>query len=103
MESDVIKNVHSKGHLAVKKTKDVIEQKYFIPCLQEKIEKIINSCVSCILPSRKTGKREVFLNPLPKEYSPLFTYHVDHMGPLKTTNKNYNHILIVTGVFTGFV
>ncbi|GFU83255.1 transposon Tf2-9 polyprotein [Trichonephila clavipes] len=45
---------------------------------------------------------EGFLNPIPKEDLPLSTYHVDFIGPLPTTNKNYNHIFTVIDAFTKF-
>ncbi|GFS49447.1 hypothetical protein TNCV_2411611 [Trichonephila clavipes] len=61
---------------------------------------------------KKRGKGEGFLNPIPKENLhgeerftqnvPLSTYQVDFIGPLPTTNKNYNHIFTVIDAFTKF-
>ncbi|GFX23402.1 transposon Tf2-9 polyprotein [Trichonephila clavipes] len=39
---------------------------------------------------------------LQEEDLPLSTYHVDFIGPLPTTNKNYNHIFTVIDEFTKF-
>ncbi|GFU33420.1 hypothetical protein TNCV_4362421 [Trichonephila clavipes] len=39
---------------------------------------------------------------LQEEDLPLSTYHVDFIGPLPTTNKNYNHIFTVIDAFTKF-
>ncbi|GFS98268.1 retrovirus-related Pol polyprotein from transposon 17.6 [Trichonephila clavipes] len=55
-----------------------------------------------IVNSIRRGKGEGFLNPIPKEDLPLSTYHVDFIGPLPTTNKNYNHIFTVIDAFTKF-
>jgi len=33
----------------------------------------------------------------------LHTYHVDHLGPLESTHKDYKHILAVIDAFTKFV
>lgn len=33
---------------------------------------------------------------------PLHTYHVDHLGPLESTSKKYNHILVVIDGFSKF-
>ena len=52
-------------------------------------------CIECILVNRKRGKQEGYLHPIPKEDLPLTTYHIDFIGPLSTTNKNYNHIFTV--------
>ncbi|GFV11135.1 transposon Tf2-8 polyprotein [Trichonephila clavipes] len=72
MQVDVIKKAHSFGHFAATKTEEL------------------------------RGKGEGFLNPIPKEDLPLSTYHVDFIGPLPTTNKNYNHIFTVIDAFTKF-
>lgn len=56
-------------------------------------------CVACILANRKGGKQERFLNPIHKEEVPLYTYHIDHLGPLGNTNKIYKHILVVVDTF----
>ncbi|XP_039312411.1 uncharacterized protein LOC120359338 [Solenopsis invicta] len=50
--------------------------------------------------NKKEGKQEGFLNPLEKVDLPLYIYHVDHLGPLESTHKNYNHIFAVIDSFT---
>ncbi|GFX75709.1 pro-Pol polyprotein [Trichonephila clavipes] len=65
--------------------------------MQPEIIKIIHEKAN-----RKSGKREGFLNPIPKDETPLHTYHVDFIGPLESTNKNYQHILTVIDAFTKF-
>lgn len=56
-----------------------------------------------ILVNKKAGKQEGFLHPIEKDSVSLYTYHVDHLGPLGMTNKNYNHIFAVIDGFTKFV
>ncbi|GBM06351.1 Transposon Ty3-G Gag-Pol polyprotein [Araneus ventricosus] len=53
--------------------------------------------------SKKQGKQEGELHPIPKVELPLDTYHIDHLGPLESTNKNYKYILCVIDSFTKFV
>lgn len=43
------------------------------------------------------------MHPIQKEEAPLHTYHVDHLGPLESTHKNYKHIFSVIDAFTKFV
>lgn len=38
-----------------------------------------------------------------KGESPLDTFHVDHLGPLASTKKNYKHIFVVVDGFSKFV
>ncbi|GFY24540.1 transposon Tf2-11 polyprotein [Trichonephila clavipes] len=103
MQHHFIKNAHDKGHFSVKRTLEHIKIKYFIPQLQSKIEKYISNCVTCILKNKKSGKQEGFLHPLVKDDIPLNTYHIDHLGPLATSSKNYKFILAVIDSFTKFV
>ncbi|GBM63762.1 Pro-Pol polyprotein [Araneus ventricosus] len=51
----------------------------------------------------KRGKKEGLLHPLQKEDTPLHTYHIDHLGPLESTNKNYKYVLAIIDAFTKFV
>ena len=99
METDVIKNAHEKGHGSAKKTQDVIKQEYYIPHLKNKVEKYISNCVRCIIANKKEGKQEGFLQSLLKPDIPLHTFHMDHLGPLQSTCKRYNHILAIIGQF----
>ena len=75
---------------------------YYIPSVDEKIERCICSCVKCILGDKKRGKAEGLLNPIPKGEEPLDTFHIDHLGPLPSTKKSYNYILTVIDAFSKF-
>ena len=52
---------------------------------------------------RKHGRQEGFLRPIEKGETPLDTYHIDHLGPLFSTKKQYNHIFVVVDGFSKFV
>lgn len=102
MEFEFLHRAHDQGHFKAKKMEDIIEREFYIPKLKEKSERYARSCVTCILSDRKAGKSEELLNPIPKEDIPLHTLHLDHLGPLKSTRKSYNHILAVIDAFTKF-
>lgn len=85
------------------KTEAILRSDYWIPNAKAKIEKIIRNCVVCILAERKHGRQEGFLNPIAKGEVPLDTYHIDHLGPLPSTKKNYRHIFVVIDGFSKFV
>ena len=104
MENDIIRSAHQRGHYAVKRTEVVIKKDYYsIPSLAEKIAKFISNCVPCLVGSRKEGRKESFLHTIDKIELPLHFYHVDHLGPLESTSKQYNHIFAVVDAFTKFV
>lgn len=62
--------------------------------MSSEIYKILENCVTYLLYNRKRGKQEGELYPLPKEETPRQTYHIDHLGPLETTNKSYRYIFV---------
>ncbi|GBM70490.1 Pro-Pol polyprotein [Araneus ventricosus] len=103
MQTEIIRNAHERGYTGVKYTEKHLQDYYYIPKLRQKVEKIISNCVHCILINQKRGKKEGLLHPLQKEDTPLHTYHIDHLGPLESTNKNYKYILAIIDAFTKFV
>ncbi|GBO22481.1 Transposon Tf2-11 polyprotein [Araneus ventricosus] len=102
MQTEIIKLAHEKGHFSAAKTEGVVKQEFFIPNLSKQVQNVIVNCVPCILTNKKSGKKDGFLNPIPKEDVPLSTYHVDFIGPLPSTNKKYQHILTIVDAFTKF-
>ncbi|GFV64516.1 transposon Tf2-6 polyprotein [Trichonephila clavipes] len=102
MQTELINLAHEKGHFSSAKTEEIVKREFFIPNLSKQVQNVIINCVSCILANKKCGKKEGFLNPIPKEDVPLSTYHVDFIGPLPSTNKKYQHILTIIDAFTKF-
>ncbi|GBM81579.1 Pro-Pol polyprotein [Araneus ventricosus] len=102
MQTEIIKLAHEKGHFSAAKTEGVVKQEFFIPNLSKQVQNVTVNCVPCILTNKKSGKKDGFLNPIPKEDVPLSTYHVDFIGPLPSTNKKYQHILTIVDAFTKF-
>lgn len=102
MQMDIMRKVHDNGHFGVVKMTEVIEQDYFIPRLREKLERLMENCINCILAERKKGKREGYLRPIPKENAPLLTYHLDHLGPMHMTCKMYKYLFVVVDAFTKY-
>ncbi|GFT70022.1 retrovirus-related Pol polyprotein from transposon 297 [Trichonephila clavipes] len=76
---------------------------FYIPRLTKIVQDVITNCVPCILSSRKAGKQEGFLHPIPKGDQPLDCYHCDFLGPLPSTKKCYKHLFTVIDSFSKFV
>lgn len=102
MQYDIIRRAHERGHFKSTKMEVMIENEFHIPHMKKKIERVVRNCIKCILTDRKSGKQECLLNPIPKEGLPMDTLHLDHLGPMPSTNKNYKHILTVVDAFTKF-
>ncbi|CAH2094786.1 unnamed protein product [Euphydryas editha] len=103
LEKNILERVHSNGHFSKKKMKELIEKEYYIKGLDKKIEEFILTCIPCLLATKKEGKQEGFLQPIEKGSVPLDTLHLDHVGPLTQTKKQYNYILTLVDAFTKFV
>ncbi|GBM68175.1 hypothetical protein AVEN_5147-1 [Araneus ventricosus] len=67
MQTEVVKNIHSKGHFGINKTENVVKQGFYFPDMRKCVENVISNCIECIIVNKKRGKGEGFLNPLPKE------------------------------------
>lgn len=103
MQDEVIRKAHAQGHFGTKKMIELLQRSYFIPQLAEKCDSCRQNCIECILGARKEGRQEGFLHPLPKGQYPLSVLHLDHLGPLPSTHKNYGYILSVVDSFSKFV
>lgn len=94
MQNEIIRSIHEKGHINARKVETIVKRDYFIDKLGPKVTGVIGNCIACILANRKEGKKEGLLCPIDKGDAPLHTYHIDHVGPLASTAKNYKHILV---------
>ncbi|XP_035918160.1 uncharacterized protein LOC118516404 [Anopheles stephensi] len=103
MERQIISDAHNAGHIGVQKMMHGIRQKFWIPHLEMKVRQHIGNCVPCILHNKKLGLKEGYLSPIPKGDVPLHTLHMDHVGPMDTTAKQYRYILTIVDSFSKFV
>lgn len=100
MQVQVVQQAHERGHFGVNKTELIVKEDYWFTGLRELVEKVVMNCLSCTLAERKSGKSDGFLSPIDKGRLPLDTYHIDHVGPIKITNKKYQHLLVQLDAFT---
>ena len=103
LQKQIVQLEHAKGHFGITKTENLVKQQFYFPNMRKIVENVITNCVQCILSSKKSGKKEGLLNPIPKGDLPLDTYHIDFLGPLPSTNKNYKYIFTVVDAFTKFL
>lgn len=103
IQMQVIRRVHDKGHFAADKTETLLKREYHFNNMRPKTEKFIQNCLDCILANKRLGKQEGWLRPTEKGNTPLDVYHIDHLGPLASTKKNFKHILVIVDGFSKFV
>lgn len=102
MQKDLVQCAHEKGHFGIKKTMEHLQKEYYVTNMKKRVEECIQNCLTCILASRKLGKPEGLLTPIPKHETPMHTLHMDHVGPLPSTRKSYKYILVITDGFSKF-
>jgi len=103
MHLQIIRHILDRGHLSAIKTERLVAKRYWIQGLKAKVERVVHSCVPCILAERKHSKKEGLLHPIEKGEAPLDIFHLDHLGPLPSTRKQYRHVLVIIDAFTRFV
>ena len=103
MRTQIIRRAHENGHFAAEKTEAVIKRDYWFRRMREKVNRVVQNCVDCILAEKKQGRLEGFLHTIDKGEVPLDTFHIDHLGPLPSTKKRYHYILVVVDAFSKFV
>lgn len=103
LQAQIIRRAHEQGHFGINKTEALLRRDFWFDEMRTKIEKIIRNCISCILAERKQGRQEGLLHAIDKGVVPLSTYHVDHLGPISSTQKEHRHILVVIDAFSKFV
>lgn len=103
LQISTVRQAHEQGHFGVNKTETLLCKDYWFKGMRPKIEKIIASCINCILVEREQGKQEGFLNVIAKGDILLDTFHVDHLGPIPSTKKSYRYIFAVVDAFSKFV
>lgn len=84
------------------KTETILKRDYWFPKMHSIVKKVVHNCVSCILAEKKHGRQEGW-HTTDEGYIPLDTYHIDHLGSLPTTKKQYRHILVIIDSFTKFM
>lgn len=103
MQQDIIKRTHERGHFSVNKVECLLKKEFWFARMRDRVERVIKNCLPCILAERKYGKSEGLLHVIDKGNTPLDTYHIDHVGTIPSTRKNYAHILVVIDSFSKFV
>lgn len=102
MAYSLLLKLHGDGHMSRRRMEVQANQEFQIDNLGKIIDKLIKNCVPCILATKKKGKKDGWLESIEKHDTPMHTYHIDHVGPIPSSHKGYQHILVVTDAFTKF-
>lgn len=102
MAQAIIHSIHERGHFGVRKMRMEFTKQYYIEDFDRRAQSCMRNCIRCLMVERKTGKGEGELRPIPKGDHPMDTWHLDHLGPMTSTSKQYEYILSVVDGFSKF-
>ena len=100
--SVLIHEIRNKGHFGVRKMRNEFFMQYFVDDFNERAQQCMKRCIRCLMVERKAGKSDGLLHPIPKGEEPLDTWHLEHLGPLASTSKQYEYILTIVDAFAKF-
>jgi len=94
---EIIRAIHEAGHLGIRATVKKIQERYWWPKIQEEVEKFVSTCDNC--QREKKPKKAQDIYPLVAT-RPFQIIGIDHVGPLHTTKKGNQHIIVAQDYFT---
>ena len=107
LKTMIMENYHGStlgGHWREEKTYDAIALKYFWPSMARDIEEHVKLCKICHQRNnRDNSKNKVPLRPWGPPKARGERIHFDLVGPLKSSEEGYKHILSITDAFTRWV
>jgi hypothetical protein len=53
MQTQVVRRAHEHGHLGITKTEALLKRDYRFVGMREKVDKVVQSCIDCILAEKK--------------------------------------------------
>jgi hypothetical protein len=90
------------GHLATRRTRLRLEDKYYWPSLVDDVKEYCRLCSVCSAQRRSTLR--TFLNPLELTNRPFEVLGLDFLGPVQPPSPTGNaYILVITDYFTKWV
>ncbi|CAF1423056.1 unnamed protein product [Rotaria sordida] len=88
------------GHFSLDRTYHKIKNLYWWSKMKLSIFQHIKSCLACQQYNVGRQKRHGQLNPIPPREGPFLLIGIDYCGPLKTTPRENQYVLVINDYFT---
>lgn len=100
----VINNVHeSIMHLGWEKTLEKLYNHYWFEGMNKYVRKFVDSCITCKISKKPSGKIQAELHPIPKVNVPWHTIHIDASGKLSGKSDHKEYVFVIIDGFTKYV
>ena len=90
------------GHLGVRKTMEMVQQRAYWPGYGDRVERWVQECEKCQKRNPPPVKPQAPLGTIAASY-PFEKVSWDIMGPLPASSSGHKYILVVTDIFTKWV
>lgn len=94
----ILRELHTSpyaGHMGMHRTESLISRYFYWPGLQKDVHAYVGGCVICQRSKAAPGKQAGKLQPLPVPSAIWEDISMDFVGPLPTTARHYDYILVV--------
>lgn len=104
MRWSVVNNVHeSLIHLGWEKTLEKLYDHYWFEGMSRFVRKFTDSCITCKVAKKHSGKVQAQLHSIPKVTVPWHTVHIDATGKLSGKNDTKEYVFVLIDAFTKYV
>ena len=99
---DIIKGMHTLGHLGVRQTRAQLERHYFWPGMRGAVEEFVRQCVGCAKRAGAPAKVDSGIE-VTRANQPWELVSMDLMGPFAEGPKRTKFVLSVMDVYTRYL
>ena len=89
--------------MGIFKTKERIMANYFWPGMDTDVKAHVAACVDCQRMKPYRAQPRAPLVPLPQPSSPNHRVHINHFGPLASSESGKKYILVMTDAFSKYI
>ena len=93
----------SGAHFSIDRTYNKIRNLYWWPAMKSTIRRYIQSCLLCKQYNVNRHKNHGYLRPIDPPEGPFLLIGIDYCGPLKSTPRENQYVLVITDYFTRHV
>ena len=102
LKDTIVKEAHGLGHLGIKKTLNIIKTRFYWPGYEADVDRWIKQCNECQRRNQPQRALPAPLETIQATY-PFEKISWDIMGPLPSTPRGHQYMLLVTDLFTKWV
>ena len=97
--TDIIKSLHEIGHFAVRRTANLVQERYYWPGIFEDTSRLVRNCEECNLRNIKYLEKPQ-LKSIPINDQAFYRVGLDLVGPITVTNRDNRYLVVAVDFLT---